>query len=245
MMKYSSLHKTEAGRSILLDFHRGLGDDIICNGLVREYCKAYETVGIFCLKRNYPSVSFMYRDLTNLRIHVIQSHTQGDRFRLLNPFRFGQNHYDEVRYIGNYDSETGIRNERQVYVRFGVSMEKKWESFFVERDAEREESLVRKVALPDSYIFIHDYAPYFIDPARISSPLPIFRPGKNLTDNVFDYRGIIERATELHVIDSSFMNLIECLPYTNPAQRLYLHRYARVTEGCNTPVLKKPWTVLL
>ena len=232
------------GSSILLDFHRGLGDEIICNGLVREYCKKYKTVGILCLERNYSSVSFMYRDLANLRIHVLRSHAQGDWFRRLNPVRFGRNHYDEVRFIGNYDQESGIRNERQVYARFGVPIEKKWESFFVERDTEREEALFRKAALPSSYIFIHDYAPYLIDRARISSSLPVFRPDKRFTDNVFHYCGVIEHAAELHVIDSSFMNLIECLSYTNPAQRLYLHRYARVTEGCNTPVLKKPWIML-
>ncbi|HEY4501202.1 MAG TPA: hypothetical protein VJI70_02975 [Candidatus Paceibacterota bacterium] len=231
--------------SILLDFHRGLGDEIICNGMVREFCKTYGAVGVLCLERNYQSVSFMYRDLTNLRIHVIRSHSQGDLFRLLNPFRFWRNCYDEVRYIGNYDSESGIRNERQVYAKFGVPIEKKWESFFVERDAEREGALFRKTSLSGSYIFIHDYAPYLIDPARIISSLPIFRPGKNLTDNIFDYCGIIERADEVHVIDSSFMNLIECLQYTNPTQRLYLHRYARNTEGCNTPVLKKPWVTLV
>lgn len=232
------------GRSILLDFHRGLGDEILCNGLVREYCKIYKTVGILCLERNYPSVSFMYRDLANLRIHVINSHTQGDWFRRLNTFRFGHNRYDDVRFIGNYDQESGIRNERQVYARFGVPIVKKWDSFFVERDKKREESLFIKADLPSSYIFIHDYAPYTIDPEHISSKFPIFRPDKNLTDNIFDYCTIIERATELHVIDSSFMNLIECLPYTNPAQRLYIHRYARNTEGCNTPVLKKPWITL-
>lgn len=230
--------------SILLDFHRGLGDEIVCNGLVREYCKKYKTVGILCLERNCASVSFMYRDLANLRIHKIRSHAHGDWFRRLNPLRFGENRYDEVRYIGNYNAESGVRNERQVYAKFGVPIEKKWESFFVERDTEREEALFKKVALPSSYIFIHDYSPYLVDPARISSTLPVFRPDKSLTDNIFDYCTVIERADELHVIDSSFMNLIECLPYTNHTQRLYLHRYARNTEGCNTPVLSKPWNML-
>ena len=110
MMKYSSLHKTKAGSSVLLDFHRGLGDEIICNGLVREYCTAYARVGMLCLERNYPSVAFMYRDLPNLRIHVIRSHAEGDRFRRFNALRFGRDRYDDVKYIGPYDPESGIRN---------------------------------------------------------------------------------------------------------------------------------------
>ncbi|MEK7101793.1 MAG: hypothetical protein AAB882_01420 [Patescibacteria group bacterium] len=230
--------------SILLDFHHGIGDELICNGLVREYCKKYETVGIFCLKRNYPSVSFMYRDLTNLRIHVIHSHLERRRLRFLNAFRFGQNHYDEIRAIDAYDEECGIRFERQVYARFSVPLEKKWDSFFVERDLEREEATMEKTSVSEPYQFVHDDGRFPLDRSRISPTLPIIEPTKELTNNVFDCCGIIERAAEIHVVDSSFIVLIDCLPYKNDAQRLYKHAYARQSPALQSPMLKKPWIVL-
>jgi hypothetical protein len=230
--------------SVLLDFHHGMGDELICNGLVREYCKKYKTVGIFCLKRNYPSVSYMYRDLSNLRIHVVSSHTERLRFRFLNPLRFGQNRYDEIWTIDAYDDESGIRFERQVYARFGVPLEKKWDSFFVKRDSEREVALLKKTGITGPFQFVHDDSRFPLDRSRISQTLPVIEPTKELTNNVFDCCGIIERAAEIHVVDSSFIVLIDCLQYVNTDQRLYKHNYARSTPAGQSPLLKKPWIIL-
>lgn len=230
--------------SILFDFHQGLGDQILCHGIVREYCKTYDRVGIFCLPRNYPTVSFMYRDLLNLNIHVVPSYAAKARFRFLNFFRFGENRYAVVRYIGAYDQESGILFERQVYGAAGVALEKKWSNFSVVRDTKRELALLEKTGLSQPYLFIHDDNRYPLDPKKIASSLPVFRPQVSLTDNMFDYCTIMERADEIHVIDSSFMFLIDCLPYTNPAQKLFVHRYARLNTPCQMPLLKKKWVIL-
>lgn len=229
---------------VLLDFHHGMGDELICNGLVREYCKTYETVGIFCLERNYPSVSFMYRDLTNLRIHVVRTHAERHRFRRLNAFRFGVSRYDEIRAIDTYDEEDGIRFERQVYKIFNVPLEKKWEGFFVGRDRMREEMLFKKTGASEPYQFVHDDSRFPLDRTRISQTLPVFQPTRNLTDNIFDYCTLIERASEIHVVDSSFIVLIDCLPYVNNTQQLFKHHYARAVPALQSPMLKKPWTIL-
>lgn len=239
------MKKKLAASRILLDFHHGMGDELICNGLVREYCKTYETVGIFCLKRNYPSVSFMYRDLANLRIHVVQTHSERYRFRFWNSFRFGQNRYHEIRAIDDYDQECGIRFERQIYKFFDVPLEKKWDSFLVERDAEREQATLVKTGVRAPFQFVHDDNRFPLDRTRISQTLSIIEPTKELTNNVFDCCGIIEKAAEIHVVDSSFINLVDLLPYRNPAQRLYKHAYARPIPGWQSPLQRKPWTVLL
>ncbi len=230
--------------SILFDYHQGLGDHIICSGIVREYCKKYDRVGIFCLSRNYPSISFLYRDLANLRIHRVESYAEKYRFRLLNAFRFGKNHYDTVHVIGAYDQESGILFERQIYKLAGFDIKKKWENFFVKRDAEREQNLGKKAGLSGPYAFVHDDGRYPLDSARIASPLPLFRPDPKLTESMFDYCGIIERADEIHVIDSSFMFLVDCLPYTNQNQKLFVHRYARLNPPVQMPLLKKQWHIL-
>jgi hypothetical protein len=68
--------------------------------------------------------------------------------------------------------------------------------------------------------------------------------GPGLTDNLFDFCDVIEKAEEIHVIDSSFMFLIDCLPYEAPNQKLFVHRYARPNAAWNLPILKKPWVIL-
>ena len=46
--------------------HLGLGDHIICNGLVRNLIKSDNQYSMFVYSHNYESVKFMYRDLNNL-----------------------------------------------------------------------------------------------------------------------------------------------------------------------------------
>ena len=53
---------------IYLYHHLGLGDHIICNGLVRLLTKNEKTYGLFCKEHNVKSVSFMFRDIKNLSI---------------------------------------------------------------------------------------------------------------------------------------------------------------------------------
>jgi len=46
--------------------HLGLGDHIICNGLVRELIKPEKKYKMFVKPHNHNIVKFMYRDLKNL-----------------------------------------------------------------------------------------------------------------------------------------------------------------------------------
>lgn len=232
--------------SILLDFHNKLGDNLICNGIVREYAKKYDRVGIFCVPQYKESVSFMFRDLKNLRIEMVKNHRQKQYFLWLSKFRIGNGRYDEIKTIQN-DPETGIIAERQLYALAGIPHEKKWSSFFVERDMQRELDFLVHVAGNEPYIFVHDDAIYgaSLDPTKISSLYKIVRPHRSLTNNIFDYCTLLERAEEIHVVDSVFMFLVDNLPYQNPNQKLFVHRYARKNPSWNLPALKKSWTILV
>jgi hypothetical protein len=50
--------------------HLGLGDHIICNGLVRSLIKSTENYKMFVKPHNLVTVSFMYKDLKNLSFLV-------------------------------------------------------------------------------------------------------------------------------------------------------------------------------
>lgn len=233
--------------NILIYHHLGLGDHIMCHGIVREYCKKYDRVGIFCKPHNYPSVAFMFRDLANLTI------IKGDdrfarKFIFWNRLNFKKSRYNKVIYIGfkNLDYQSSEQFEKQFYRDVNLPLATKWEMFHIDRDRNKEQALFDRVALPARYAFVHDDKGrnYGIDESRINPDLKIFRAKKELTDNVCDYLTIIERAEEIHVIDSSFMFLIDCLKYDNPNQKLYIHRYARENTDWLLPILKKNWQIL-
>ncbi|OHA26484.1 MAG: hypothetical protein A3C06_02815 [Candidatus Taylorbacteria bacterium RIFCSPHIGHO2_02_FULL_46_13] len=227
---------------ILLRHQSGLGDHIICHGIIREYCKKYEKVSLFSTPQNYPSISFMYHDLKNLEI-IAKDEALVKEFIALNGSR-----YDEVKIIGfqYLDRQSGTPFEKQFYDIAGVAFTKKWDSFFVERDLQKETAFFNQVAPNSEYLFLHEDAPrnYRIERKFIDKKYRTFSPDPALTKNIFDYCTIIERAKEIHVIDSSFMFLVDCLSYENPKQKLYVHRYARENETWKLPILKKNWNIL-
>ena len=215
------------------------------NGLVRDYCRHYERVGIFCIPRYLTSVSFMYRDLHNLQIEMSKNHRDKQWFRLFNPFTFGAQHYDKIKILYD-DVELGIPAERQFYAQGDVPHEKKWTNFYVERDKNRESEFFTRITPPRAYQFIHDDAVYGsrVLPAKLNATLPAVWAKKDLTDNIFDYCSTLEEAQEIHVVDSVFMFLVDCLPYDSSHQKLFVHRYARSNPPWRLPILKKNWTIL-
>lgn len=230
--------------STILLHHLGLGDHLICNGMVREYCKMRDEVVIFSLPRNYASVSFMFRDVPNLKI------MSGDEaFALLYIFnnKF-KREYDEVKNVGLphldiFDSEP---MEKQFYRLAGIDFAKKWESFHVERDQAREQALFDKMKPEGDYIFLHDDAArgLAIDRSRTPKGHVAISPKSGLTDNIFDFCSLIENAKEVHLIDSSFMYLVDLLPYENRNQKLVIHRYARPNPVWSLPALRKKWEII-
>jgi hypothetical protein len=233
--------------SVILYHHLGLGDHFICHGIVREYAKRYARIAIFAKSQNIVSVRFMFRDLKN--VCVIEGDDVFARgFIFLNKFKIWIWRYDEVKKIGFEDlkRDPSLPFEKEFYQMAGVPFEKKWDSFHIDRDKSREDALFVKAGLKAPYAFVHDDRArnYGIDDKRIPAGLSPFRPKKEYTPNIIDYCGVIEKAQEIHVIDSSFMFLIDCLQYENPDQKLYVHRYARVNIEWSLPILKKKWIIL-
>lgn len=205
----------------------------------------YDQVGLFCSPQNEPSVAFLYRDLSNVHIYLLRSHKEVVWFCIRNFFNRSKSHWDKIQNVGSFDPESGVKYERQFYQSAGIALEKKWDSFYVARDPQAEQKLVHQMVPREPYIFIHEDTRFPLDPAKINSSLPQARPNLTLTKNIFDYCAILEHATEIHVMDSSFMFLVDCLPYTNPNQTLFVHRYARENLAWNLPILKKDWRIIL
>jgi hypothetical protein len=234
--------------SILVHHHLGLGDHIMCHGIVREYAKKYDRVGLFSHVHNYPSVSFMYRDLKNLTVIKGDDNFARD-FIEKNKTATGPEKYDEVKIIGFdlLDRDSGMSLERQFYKIAGVPIEKKWDSFYVDRDLKTEQALYDRLDPKEDYVFLHEDATrdFTINRRKIDPKFPIIVADHVVAPNFFDYCTIIEKAKEIHVIDSSFMFLIDCLQYENPNQRLVIHRYARENPKWKLPILKKNWEIIL
>jgi hypothetical protein len=207
---------------LIIHHHLGLGDHLVCNGLVRHYATGRRRVGLCCKPHNMASVAFMYRDLAQLELLSATDDRQAAALLAAVP--------ESARLTIGFEKLDSRDFVEAFYRQAGLARSMRYDGFHVERDPAREEACFQRlVGDRTRYLFLHDDASrgFEIDPRRIESRLPVVRPAG--ADSIFDYAAIIERATEIHCIDSSFANLVESLPRL-AAGRLVLHAYAKPTS---------------
>ena len=201
--------------------HLGLGDIIICNGLIRHVSKLNPLRQIFliCPQKFITSVSFMVKDISNLKLLIMDD---GEAHELLDDMPDN----DKI-YVGHHNLSSTPSNsfDESFYNQLGIPFKMRWTNFKVERDIERECSLREQLRLtPNEYIFIHDDPSrnFIINPEFIESKtLPRISPSTQYTNNIFDYISILEGAKEIHCIDSCFRLLADSvLPNRD---HLYFH----------------------
>ena len=210
-------------KTVYIYHHLGLGDHITANGMVRTIIKNYDRGFLFCKPSNFRNVSYMYRDLQNLRI-IKMDDSQVRSFMAINP----DHNYIIAGHAPFWKILNSPGNKKDIqeifYELAGVPFENKWSEFYIQRDLDREKEVFKKLGLRewDKYAFVHD------DPSRrISKEIPqmkIVRP-ENRDFSPFDFLYTIENAQEIHCINSSFYCLIEHIGIDK--DQMYIHEYVR------------------
>jgi len=229
-------------KSLLIMHHQGLGDSLICNGMVNEFTREYDAVFIFCKSIYNSTISGMYCSNPKVRIIPVENDTVAFKF-----IEDNKSFFTDIKIIGfNYlNPNSNLKFEEQFYHQAGIEFDKKWNSFKIGRNYQKEKSLQKEITSNSKYLFVHD------DPQRdmkISSHYlqkgEIIKADIKYSDNILDFCVTIEEAQEIHVIDSCFMFLIDCLNYTNKDQKLFVHRYSRHNDNWLLPKLKKHWHII-
>ena len=122
---------------LYLHHHLGLGDHIICNGLVRTLYKKYNKIILPTFPKNAPSVEYMYRDLPNLKINVVNSDIEASKnYKKYNFLRVG------------FENLTQPEWEKSFYEQLKINYIERYKSFFILRDKEREKRFISNLNLP-------------------------------------------------------------------------------------------------
>src|SRR5580698_7433260 len=131
-------------KKLFVEWHKGLGDAIICNGLIRTLAESRDIV-VPCYTHNLPSVRHMFSDLDN--VHVFE---MPDDF--VDEFAFEGERCDILR-IGLKNPAFGKIEpfDRCFYALAGVPFENRWTKFFVPVSYSE-----RVPPVTDPYILIHD-----------------------------------------------------------------------------------------
>lgn len=234
-----NLATKKSDRTVYLVHHQGLGDMLLCIGLYRELAKRHRRI-ILPIRAPYASdISQMLGDLDNVSIRPLIELPNKKiflYFELLQmvflaagEFLLGRK-IIALGYFGKnfFSAKFPMRFDENFYFQASVDFEKRWTSFKLNRSKEREEALYeRVVGNVKEYIFLHEDASreFKIDRTRIPKGLPIIEPIRPEPGIYFsDYSKIMEQATALHVIESSFAALAEGLMVDVPK---FAHRYAR------------------
>jgi hypothetical protein len=229
--------------------HPGLGDHILCAGIYREYSSKYFHCVVPVVTRYREEVRAMLKDVSNIQVI-----SYGSELQLLAHRDFLRKCGYDVLNLGSYGSDWFNDETRRLdanyYDQAGLSLDCRWNSFRYVRNKAREHELFNMLQCDGGeYIFVHDDARrnFNIDQSKLPTGVRIVRPDLKFANSyrIFDYLKIIENATEIHCIESSFCALIESLEIPLPK---FAHRYARPEAKADRRLeftYRSEWEVLL
>jgi hypothetical protein len=235
--------------------HLGLGDHIICNGILRKLRETYDVVHMPVKAHNLHSVQDMVRDDTGIELISVAGDPEAVRY--LNMFK---THVEKVVGVGHFGSDFLMESksfDESFYKQAALTHDDRWNAFYYCRDEQKESALLQAADLPEKYIFVHDdkNRNYEIDKTHFNEEYAVFRPqhkfGENTESTLFHYGKIIENATEIHCIDSSFACYTEHLDCSK-VDKMVLHRYIKQERELNTdnknhpffPQYRQKWEII-
>lgn len=238
-------------RPVFIHHHLGMGDHIMCNGLVRSLLNdgAYYTeVYVFAKSKNAQRVSRMFDDDTRIRIIPIPEGENEITFVNGVVYKYGIVDFIRCGFgaIENLTSAGLISNfDEAFYVGAGIPFEMKWSKFKLRRDRQEEQRVVNKLN-PDGvqFMFVHDDPSrgFVINPHNPNNLLVI---KNDISEDLFNMIGVLENASEIHCMESSISNLIEFL--SSVTCPLYMHKSVRTDSNgnsCNAISKQKNWILV-
>ena len=226
-------------KKIYIFQHFGLGDFLSCKGLLKYMIEkkkfGISELNLFVPIKHYENIKFLYEDLKNVNLIKVR-----DEKGVIKYFRNKKkiNCNLELIEIGHSNFHKTIKSKLKseeyttdmvFYKQFDVPYKFRFEYGKWKRNIIEEERVFQKLnPHKKKYIFVHD------DPSR---NLIIREKDLNLKDkdiliikndiseSIFNLGLILERAEQIHVMESSIRNLIECLDIDEKI--LFLHSFRK------------------
>lgn len=220
--------------------HLGLGDHIVCNGLLNHFSESFSTIYLPVKSRDLKNINYLYKDNDKIKVFKIE-------------------HETEVKDINNFAKKNnlnilkvGFKKRKppfnvSFYEQFNLPYNYSFNKFKISRDEEKEASLfehlkkIYKVKGP--YQVVHNQSSYGTVDLQSNKNLPKIYIEKetDLYKNIFLYLKVIENAAEIHCLDSSFLHLVERVK-TNAD--LFFHNIKKVGQKGAEVHLVKNWRIV-
>jgi len=194
-----SPHVGFAATKLIVHHHLGIGDHFICNGLVNHLAEQHELVYLACKRRYEPTVACLYSEQPRVEVFGVD---------------------DEDTDVAAFAARVGVpvvrvgfercvpeRFDRSFYEQLAIPFEYRYSKFRLPAHVPGEDDLFDLLAPTGAYAVIHQeksYGPYRL---RIATTLPRVEIRNGRFENLLRYRKLLQRAAEIHCINSSVIHL--------------------------------------
>lgn len=215
-------------KDLLLMWHLGLGDTILCNGLLRTLQENYK-ITTFCKNFNFNTTKMMFDDLEDLTLIKVKDDNEALSF--VNDYRKFYDKYLALGFFGKDFMKEDLTFDKSFYQQADVPYENRMSRFKI---GGKKNMLSTQMK---NYNFVHDdYSRgYLIDKKYLRETL-IYRPnhilGQKVESTIFDYEEIILNADEIHCFNSSFACYIDSCEIFQKKKK-YFHEYVKKEKDLN------------
>lgn len=204
--------------------HQGLGDHIICNGLIRHFVDIQNEVTVFCKPQYESNVSWMFRDDTRIKVLAVGQDQDTVNYIMQNNLITNTLLVGFDRLWREFQPPVVETFDEAFYKMSYLPFEYRFTKFKYERDFQKEKEAFDFVnPNNEPYIFVHGD----VDKSKVRSDLKIVENPTNF--GIFDILTILENAEEIHIMESSIKCLINSYTFEKP--KLFYHQYVRGYDG--------------
>lgn len=187
---------------IIFLHYNGLGDYLICNGLVNTLANLVNKIHLPIPECYSDTLNFLYKENPKIKLFYADVKLNDAQ---LNKYA-NENNLKIISKCYNYGFNR-ISFQEDLYKSMNIPYSARYEKFHYPLNPQSYDFFLKQ-NLKD-YIFVHNEFAWTKQNLKIKTNYPIFYPDIKLTTNLFDYIDVIKNAKEIHCVDSCFYHLIE------------------------------------
>jgi hypothetical protein len=201
---------------VVVHHHLGLGDHFVCNGLVNHLAEEHDVVYLPCKRANHPTVACLYSEQPKVEVFPVD-HEHAD------VASFARRMHAPVLRVG-FERCARDRFDLSFYEQLQIPFAYRYAKFRLPERIPHEDEVYDALADAGGYSLVHREASLGRYRLRIDSRLPIVEIRNRTTPpafrNLLSYRTLIQRAVEIHCINSSVVHLANSIDVRG---RLFYH----------------------
>ena len=207
---------------IIVHHHLGLGDNIVCFGLVNKLSEKYDKIYLPIKDRYADMIRYLYKD--NKKIKFFEVSYSNSNFDVL---MFSNKNDLPILRIG-FEKQKNEPFNTWFYDQLGYDYSLSYDYFLLKNHQEKAEELYKHLIkfyniTDEKYQLVHSESYNNKFTLNINQDLDSIYVEKDsdIFKNIFFYTKVIENAKEIHCINSSFIHLVDRIAEDKP---LFYHK---------------------